>query len=599
MSDSSQNRGTSVSLVERLRSTDKFLAEMRSVLASMDEIDGLRRQRGEAVTDEFGGYKRSSVTKLVEGLEKQRESILAQIAQEEQRGKQLARRAQEEAEARKRAEEQNARLVAVEKTVRESEERRLAEARKAEEERRSENPLASFRRGDPSLAIESMYEGLSMDIEKLRDDILQELRYTYKQDMAIYDDLSSLIESAKKTDRGALEESLRPLQEKLDTLAPVDYEKLADSVAEKVIAGGIDYDVLAHHIVDILNENAPAAAALPAPEAAPAAEPAADGLAAMERKIDDLQNILQGAVSVKQMPEFQKLDRLIAEFLQTQSYEFIPDILVAADAAKNTANRYIVTGNALRGETMLSDIRTRLSRVVVSGSYACAAVADAVSAHNLAVTYSPESMEAFRQACVEFEQSSAIPQDEIAERLRRAKFALLGDSDAEAADNETMAEMLASRENVNGMPDQEQINAFNAFKHDLMAFNLSYFVDLTPPLPAEAPQGGAGAVDTQAILDAIARMGVRTQQAAEPAPAAAAPVQEAPLAQAVPHPAAAVKKPRSLRPAVSAKDNQVEKTDQPLRTVKRKIDLSRQKQDGISRQVVEDLAVRIANSRVK
>lgn len=63
----------------------------------------------------------------------------------------------------------------------------------------------------------------------------------------------------------------------------------------------------------------------------------------MERKIDDLQNILQGAVSVKQMPEFQKLDRLIAEFLQTQSYEFIPDILVAADAAKNTANRYIVT----------------------------------------------------------------------------------------------------------------------------------------------------------------------------------------------------------------------------------------------------------------
>ena len=60
-----------------------------------------------------------------------------------------------------------------------------------------------------------------------------------------------------------------------------------------------------------------------------------------------------------------------------------------------------------------------------------------------------------------------------------------------------------------------------------------------------------------------------------------------------------MKKPRSLRPAVSAKDNQVEKTDQPLRTVKRKIDLSRQKQDGISRQVVEDLAVRIANSRVK
>lgn len=592
MSDSSQNRGTSVSLVERLRSTDKFLAEMRSVLASMDEIDGLRRQRGEAVTDEFGGYKRSSVTKLVEGLEKQRESILAQIAQEEQRGKQLARRAQEEAEARKRAEEQNARLVAVEKTVRESEERRLAEARKAEEERRSENPLASFRRGDPSLAIESMYEGLSMDIEKLRDDILQELRYTYKQDMAIYDDLTSLIESVKKTDQGALEESLRPLQEKLDTLAPVDYEKLAGSVAEKVIAGGIDYDVLARRIAEILQEGAPAAAALPAPAAEPAE---AEGIASMERKLDEMQSILQGAVSVRQMPEFKKLDQLIAEYLRTQSYELIPDILVAADAAKNTANRYIVTGNALRGETMLSDIRTRLSRVVVSGSYACAAVADAVSAHNLAVTYSPEAMESFRRCCIEFEQSSAVPQDEIAERLRRVKHALLGDGDAEAADNETMAEMLAARENVQGMPDAAQIEAFNGYKRDLMSFNLSYFIDLTPPLPAEAAQGGAS-VDTQTILEAIARMNARPQQA-EPA-AAAAPAPEAPLAQAVPH-RAAVKKPRSLRPAVSAKDNQVEKTDQPLRTVKRKIDLSRQKQDGISRQVVEDLAVRIANSRVK
>ena len=103
MSGLSENKGRSVSLADRLRSTDKFLTEMRSVLASMDEIDGLRRQRGEAVTDEFGGYKRSSVTKLVEGLEKQRDSILAEIAKEEQRNAELVRRAQEEAAARRRA----------------------------------------------------------------------------------------------------------------------------------------------------------------------------------------------------------------------------------------------------------------------------------------------------------------------------------------------------------------------------------------------------------------------------------------------------------------------------------------------------------------
>ncbi len=613
MSGLSENKGRSVSLADRLRSTDKFLTEMRSVLASMDEIDGLRRQRGEAVTDEFGGYKRSSVTKLVEGLEKQRDSILAEIAKEEQRNAELVRRAQEEAAARRRAEAQNAelarraeteaearrraeeesakaqeaRLVAVEKSVRESEERRLAQAQKEEEERRSENPVASFRRGDPTLALESMYTGLSMDIEKLRDDILQEMRYTYKQDMAIYDDLSSLIESVKKSDidRAAMDESLRPIREKVETLAPVDYEKLADGVAARVLAGGIDYEVLAQHVADIMAANAPAPQELPAPQEKN------EELTEIERKIDELQSVLSGAVSVKQMPEFRKLDELIAKYLSEGSYELIPDILVAADAAKNTANRYIVSGNTLRGETMLSDIRTRLTRVVVSGSNACTAVADAVSAHNLAVTYSPEAMEAFRQTCIEFEQSSAIPQDEIAARLRRAKYALFGDADADAADEETMAEMLAAREAAGGVPDRAQIDAFNNFKRELMSFNLSYFVDLTPPLPEQREQGASA--DTQAILDAIARLGARPQ-AAEPRPAAAEPV----LAQAVPQPAA-VRKPRVLRPAVSAKDNQVEKTDQPLRTVKRKIDLTRQAPDGISKQVVEDLALRIANSRVK
>ncbi len=614
MSEPTENRGKSVSLLDRLKSTDKFLAEMRSVLSSMDEIDGMRRGRGEPVTDEFGGYKRSSVTKLVEGLEKQRESILAELAAEEEKlsrrakeeaaarkraeaqNAQLSRRAQEEAEARKRAEErraeENARITAVERSVKESEERRLAQVRQEEEARRSEHPLESFRRGDPTLALESMYEGLSLDIEKLRDDVLQEMRYTYKQDMAIYDDLSERIESIKKTelDKGAIEESIRPLQEKIEALAPIDYEQLADGVAARVIAGGIDYDVLARHIAEIMEQNAPAQQALIAPQSAK------EELAGVERRLDELQNVLQGAVSVKQMPEFRKLDECIAQYLRTASYELIPDILLAADAAKNTANRYIVSGNNLRGETMLSDIRIRLSRVVVSGSAACTAVADAVTAHNLAVTYSPEAMEAFRQACVEFEQSSAIPQDEIAARLRRAKFALLGDGEADAADEELMQEMLAARESAGSMPGQEQMDAFNGFKRDLMAFNLSYFIDLTPPLP-EQSEKDAASLDTQAILEAIARLGARPQQ--ETAVSAQQPAPQADLAQAMPPRTAAVKKPRTLRAAVSSKDNRLEKTDQPLRTVKRKLDLTHRTEEDLSRKVVEDLALRIANSRVK
>ena len=568
MSGLSENKGRSVSLADRLRSTDKFLTEMRSVLASMDEIDGLRRQRGEAVTDEFGGYKRSSVTKLVEGLEKQRDSILAEIAKEEQRNAELVRRAQEEAAARRRAEAQNAelarraeteaearrraeeesakaqeaRLVAVEKSVRESEERRLAQAQKEEEERRSENPVASFRRGDPTLALESMYTGLSMDIEKLRDDILQEMRYTYKQDMAIYDDLSSLIESVKKSDidRAAMDESLRPIREKVETLAPVDYEKLADGVAARVLAGGIDYEVLAQHVADIMAANAPAPQELPAPQEKN------EELTEIERKIDELQSVLSGAVSVKQMPEFRKLDELIAKYLSEGSYELIPDILVAADAAKNTANRYIVSGNTLRGETMLSDIRTRLTRVVVSGSNACTAVADAVSAHNLAVTYSP-AMEGVPPDLYRVRAELGYP----AGRDRRAAApreirALRRRGRGTPRTRRRWRRCLPRARRPGRVPDRAQIDAFNNFKRELMSFNLSYF---RGSHPAVARAARAGRVRGHAGDP-------RRDRAPRRAPAGGrTPARRGgACARAGGAAARAVRKPRVLRPAVSAKD---------------------------------------------
>ena len=60
-----------------------------------------------------------------------------------------------------------------------------------------------------------------------------------------------------------------------------------------------------------------------------------------------------------------------------------------------------------------------------------------------------------------------------------------------------------------------------------------------------------------------------------------------------------MRKPRQLRAAVSSRDSKVEKTDQPLRTVKRKISLNGDDPDALSKQLVEELAVRIANSRLK
>ena len=161
---------------------------------------------------------------------------------------------------------------------------------------------------------------------------------------------------------------------------------------------------------------------------------------------------------------------------------------------------------------------------------------------------------------------------------------------------ETGVRLEVSHLKAIGRENQGKVENLTELKKELMSFNLSYFVDLSPAVPEEK-EAPAASVDTQVILDAIARLGT------VPAAPAAAPADQkteekiGELSRA--HSAANVRKPRALRPAVSARDSKVEKTDQPLRVVKRRIDTGAGNPEALSRQVVEELAVRIANSRIK
>ena len=622
MSDSIQQKLNGLSPVERLKATDKYLAEMNDVLKSMDEIAALRESRGEPASDEFGGYKRSTVVKFIAELEKQKAAILDEIARGEQRNAERAERDRAEKEKLmqekqrlqedKRALERAAALPAAQAQENNKAISELSQKVDSLAISSQDSAVASFRKGDTSLAIESMYTGLSLDIEKMRDDILQEMKYSYKQDMAIYDDLAEKIDSLKKADNSALEETLKPMGENLDAMSgnidsisgsivaldekvsairPVDYEEIAEKVASRIVTGGIDYDVLAEHIVGIMTGNN-------APQ--PKQEDNKAEFSSMEKKIDELKDTLNGAVSVKQMPEFKKLDELIAEYLRTLSYDSIPDMLIAANAIKDLANRYIVSGNALRGETMLSDLRMRLERVSVWGSSAVVAVDDAVKQHNLPVTYAKDALESFKDALREFEQSPALPSDELVQKVLRTKKNLFCDSDMEAMDKDTFAEMLEIREESAGVYDENKIMNLTELKKELMSFNLSYFVDMTPALPEEK-EAPASSVDTQVILEAIARLGVASQKN-EPVEEVKEEDIRAKLEELSKNkPATVGKKPKKvLRPAISSKDNKVEKTEQPLRTVKRSIKLGGDDNpDSLSKQIVEELAVKIANSRVK
>ena len=209
MSESIQQKLNGLSPVERLKATDKYLAEMRDILASMDEIAALRASRGEPASDEFGGYKRSTVVKFVAELEKQKSAILDEIARSEQKNAERAER--DRAEKQRLQEEKRAleRAAALPAAQAQENNRAIGELSKKVDSlaiSSQDSAVASFRKGDASLAIESMYTGLSLDIEKMRDDILQEMKYSYKQDMAIYDDLAEKIDSLKKADNSAQKE---------------------------------------------------------------------------------------------------------------------------------------------------------------------------------------------------------------------------------------------------------------------------------------------------------------------------------------------------------------------------------------------------------
>ncbi len=557
-----------LSPVERLKVTDKYLSEMRQILSQMDEIAALRAKNGQPASDEVGGYKRSSVTKMIAELEKQKESILEEIGAEEKRA----------AKKETPAPAPSAPAVREEKGL-----------------EKREGAVANFMGGDNALAIESMYTGLSMDIEKMRNDILQEMKYTYKQDMAIYDDLSEKIEAIKQIDMSALEEKLRPLYalaslaEKLENLQPLDYDELAGKVAERLapIEGQtLDYDVLAEKVSEKISA---------APRAAVIADTAGEAqLASVENKLDDVQRTLSGAVSVKQLPEFKKLDALISEYLKSLSYDYIPDILVTAEAIRGMANRYIVSGNNLRGETMLSDLRMRLTRVNVWGASALAAVNDALDSNKMERLYSAEAYKAFYDACGELEQAPALADDELYGRVARTKDVLFNDADQRILDRDTLDEIETIRQETEGAPAEEKVAQLIQLKKELMSFNLSYFIDFAPAAP-EAPT--AASVDTEAILEAIRRIGV-----AAPQPAGGTePIAESEkvAALAANKPKVSVKKERVLRPAVSSKDNKTEKTEQPLRTVRRSIRMTDDNPDALSKKLVEELALKIANSRVR
>lgn len=595
------NNKNNLSIEDKLRATEKYISKMKGILAKMDEIAAIKRANGDknADSDEIGGYKRSSVIKLISELEKQRDMFVESLDEEKQKAYKAKYDAIKAKENEIKAKDDALKAKSEALAVRERE-LQVAASKK------NNSVVASFINGDNALAIESLYTGLSMDIEKMRDDILQEMKYTYKQDMAIYDDLSAKIDAIKAVDANALEEGLKPLktiEEKVNALEVVDYDAIAAKMTDKLSGAKIDYDVLAEKVAQIMTGYAESVIS-------PKIQ-----LDSIERRLSEMQHTLSGIMSVKQMPDYRKLDALIEEYLRTLSYDNIPDILILANEIREKANRHIAGGNALRGESMLAELGARLKNVAMSGYGALVVVEDAVKTHSLPKVLSENAFLEFKESCGELERSPAVCGDEIISRVVRAKKALFNDAELYRFDNETMSELLDALSDIqeDETPRESAVTNIIALKKEIMSFNLSYFVDL---VPVTADPEKTENVDTQAILNAIANIKMpevitaappvqeNRQTATAQETASAAFVAESGGDSAIAEtkkvvPEVRVKKQKVMRPGVSSKDNKPEKVNQPLRIVRRSINTNDTNPDSLSKVLVGEVAQKIANSMIK
>lgn len=196
MAPEADKKGKEFSAEEKLRAADKDLSQLREILASMDEIDALRKRDGKPETGEYGGYKRADVTAMIAELEQRRRVLLADISN----------------------------------------------SGRADS---APGPSGTRERVTLSDALERMYAAIAGNIEHAKGEILREIRYSCRQNTAIYAELSARMDA------------------------------VADKVLAMVMAGGVDYDELAKRIVLQMTGRGES-----------------DAIAALEKRIEELEAAL-------------------------------------------------------------------------------------------------------------------------------------------------------------------------------------------------------------------------------------------------------------------------------------------------------------------
>ena len=221
---------------------------------------------------------------------------------------------------------------------------------------------------------------------------------------------------------------------------------------------------------------------------------------------------------------------------------------------------------------MLSDLRVRLARVTLWGSAAIAIVSETIAMHKLPVTYAPEALTVFSDAVKEYEQAPALPAEELTNRLLAAKKAVFNDVDMDSMDRDTYAEMLEIRQDLDGAaPEKGTVDNLTELKKELSVLQSflfhRFFARRARGRSFRDLRGHAGdprcdrpsrrGSCTRTRSGACSRSARRKSGCRNAGQACAASPE---AVRAFPS-----KNRASCAPAISSKDNKVEKQEQPLR----------------------------------
>lgn len=583
------------SVTEKLKATDRHLLQLKEILSKMDDIDrlncarnGVARTVGEDTI--VGGYKRSSVEKLIVELEKQRDNIMSDLIKLEKTPKQKPLTYAEQRE----------------KTVQE-----IAAAK--------QSPIDNLSKNDTALILEGLYNGVARDMENLKKEIMREMRYSYQQDLAIHDDMTDLISGVTTTTVSKVEECLSKVKEfdveklksdmqkmqeenllalanlvsqkVLEAQKPIDYDLIINGVVTNLgeVQRKVDYDVLADKVAEKLADKKP--------EAIPA-KLIDDG--AINSKLNEIQATVNQVFNVKEMPEMVALDEKIFKYIDESDIDLIPELLIDSTNIRKKAHRYFMGGNVMRGEAILYNLSTRLKRVNVCSSKGIAVIISAMEQNDIALKVNVQGMTKLKKTCFDYEKSPLLCDDEIINNVMRVKSEIFNDSSLAEFDKLTFRELASATQDINTLEDmdEDKANEINELRKELMSFNLAYLFDLEAPSEVEST---ATNIDVNSVVAEILKA-VKTEQVnanvaenknSEEIEAKPLIVNNIGLTKTNVKPN--TKKQKILRPSVTAKDGKADRVAQPLKTRRNSIDLSDDNPESLSNTLVGKLAKTIAS----